>query len=92
MAERVFHISDAEAASNFASLLARVRAGAEIVIEHDKEPVAILRAPTPIRRTLSECIELLPENSTATIDEDFAKDIEAVVASHLEPLEPPKWE
>src|ERR1700678_1202396 len=31
----------------------------------------------PARRTLAECIAMLPENSTATIDEDFAKDVEA---------------
>ena len=32
MAKHVIHISEAEAASNFADVLARVRAGAEIVI------------------------------------------------------------
>lgn len=92
MAGNIIRISEAEAANNFASLLARVRAGAEVVIEHDREPVAVLRAPTPPRRTLSECIALLPRDSTATIDQDFAKDIEAVVSSHQEPLEPPIWE
>ncbi|HEY6248959.1 MAG TPA: hypothetical protein VI685_03300 [Candidatus Angelobacter sp.] len=92
MADHVIHISEAEAARNFASLLARVRAGAEIVIEHDKLPVAVLRAPAPSRRTISECMALLSEDSTATIDDAFAKDVEAVVASHLEPAEPPKWE
>lgn len=92
MADHVIHISDAEAARNFSLLLARVRAGAEIVIEHEKLPVAVLRAPAPIRRTISECMALLPEDSGATIDEDFAKDVEAVVESHREPLDPPKWE
>src|SRR5205823_10323780 len=43
-----------------ALLLARVRSGAEIVIEHDAEPVAILHAPA--RRTISECLALLPNN------------------------------
>jgi len=33
MADHVIHISKAEAASNLADLLARVRAGPEIVIE-----------------------------------------------------------
>ena len=33
MAERVIHISAAEAASDFGKLLERVRAGAEVVIE-----------------------------------------------------------
>ena len=92
MADHVIHISDAEAARNFSLLLARVRAGAEIVIEHEKLPVAVLRAPAPTRRTISECIALLPEDSRATIDEAFVKDVEAVVESHREPIEPPKWE
>jgi antitoxin (DNA-binding transcriptional repressor) of toxin-antitoxin stability system len=43
MGGRVIHISDAEAVSDFASLLDRVRAGDEIVIEHDAHPVAVLR-------------------------------------------------
>jgi hypothetical protein len=30
--------------------------------------------------------------STATLDEDFAKDVEAGIASHREPLEPPTWD
>ena len=88
MADRVIHISEAEAASDFAGLLARVRAGAEVVIESGKLPVAVIHAPVPPRRSISECIALLPEDSTATIDADFAKDVEAAVESHREPLEP----
>ena len=68
---------------------ARVRAGAEIVIESGKLPVAVIHAPVPPRRSISECIALLPEDSTATIDPDFARDVEAAVESHREPLEPP---
>ena len=92
MAEHIIHISEAEAASSFASLLARVRAGAEIVIEHNAQPVAVLRAPVLVRRTISECIALLPEDSTATIDADFAKDVEAAIESHREPLDASAWE
>ena len=47
MGNRVIHISDAEAASDFASLLDRVRAGEEVVIEHDARPVAVLRPAPP---------------------------------------------
>jgi antitoxin (DNA-binding transcriptional repressor) of toxin-antitoxin stability system len=43
MGNRMIHISDAEAASEFASLLDRVRAGAEVVIEHDARPIVVLR-------------------------------------------------
>ncbi len=92
MTKHVIHISDAEAASDFAALLAHVRAGAEVVIEHDARPVAVLHAAEPVRRTISECIALLPKDSTATIDPDFAKDVEAAVERHREPLNPPAWD
>jgi len=93
MSKHVIRISESEAtATNVATLLARVRAGAEIVIESDARPVAVLRAPEPVRRTISECIALLPEDSTATIDPDFSRDVEAAVESHREPLDPPAWD
>lgn len=85
------HISAAEAAGDFTALLARVRAGAEIVIESGDGPVAVLRPPAPPFRSIEECIALLPEDSSATIDEDFARDVEAAVAAHREPLDPPAW-
>ena len=88
----MIHVSEADAASDFAGLLARVRAGAEIVIESGKLPVAVIHAPVPPRRSISECIALLPEDSTATIDADFAKDVEAAVEGHREPLDPPAWD
>jgi prevent-host-death family protein len=93
MAKHVIHISDAEAASDFASLLDRVRAGAEIVIEHDARPVAVVRPAEPHVRRLSESLRLAREHgSTATLDPDFAKDVEAAVESHREPLSPPAWD
>lgn len=93
MADRVLHISEEEAASDFASVLARVRAGVEVVIESaSRLPLAVMHSPPPPRRTISECIALLPADSTAVMDADFAKDIEAAVASHREPLEPPAWD
>ena len=91
MADHVIHISEAEAASDFSGLLARVRAGAEVVIESGKLPV-VIHAPIPPRRSISECIALLAEDSTATIDADFARDVEAAVESHREPLELPAWD
>jgi len=41
------------------------------------------------RRSIEECIALLPADSPATIDEDFASDVAAAVAAHREPLNPP---
>ena len=93
MAKRVIHISEKEAATtNVATLLAHVRAGGEVVIENGKQPVAVVRPAEPVRRTISECIALLPEDSTATIDADFAKDVAAAIESHREPLDPPAWD
>jgi prevent-host-death family protein len=43
MAKNVIHISEAEAARDFAGLLARVRAGDEIVIGDAAHPVAVVR-------------------------------------------------
>ncbi len=86
------HMSEAEAARDFAGLLQRVRAGAEIFIESDAAPVVILRTPTPAHRSIEECLALLPEESTATIDEDFPRDVQEAVAAHREPLNPPAWD
>jgi antitoxin (DNA-binding transcriptional repressor) of toxin-antitoxin stability system len=93
MAKHVIRISTKEAAATtVARLLDRVRAGAEIVIEDDARPVAILHSAEPLRRTISECIALLPEDSLATIDPGFSEDVEAAIASHREPLDPPAWD
>jgi antitoxin (DNA-binding transcriptional repressor) of toxin-antitoxin stability system len=88
----MFHISEIEAARDFAALLARVRAGADVVIESDAAPVAVLRMPLPPRRSIEECIALLPADSDATIDEDFASDVAAAVEAHREALNPPAWD
>ncbi|HWF67735.1 MAG TPA: hypothetical protein VN670_10530 [Acidobacteriaceae bacterium] len=78
------HISAAEAARDFAGLLARVRAGAEVVIEDGPLTVAVLHTPAPPGRSIEECTALLPENSSATIDEQFAHDVQQAVAGHRE--------
>jgi antitoxin (DNA-binding transcriptional repressor) of toxin-antitoxin stability system len=86
----VIHISEAEAARDLHGLLARVRAGEEIVIEKEASPAVVLRvAERPLRR-LSESLRLAKEHgSTVTLDGGFARDLEAVVNSHPEPLENP---
>jgi len=93
MAKEVIHISEKEAESNFASLLARVREGAEVVIERDARPVAVVRPAEPHVRLLSESLRLAKEHgSTATLDGDFARDLEEIINSHREPLNPPAWD
>jgi antitoxin (DNA-binding transcriptional repressor) of toxin-antitoxin stability system len=87
-----FHISEADAARDFAGLMARVRAGVEVVIESDASPVAIIHTPLPLSRTLEEAVALLAEDSTAVMDESFARDVEAAIAYHREPMNPPSWD
>jgi len=93
MADHVIHISEAEAARDFGKLLARVRAGAEVVIESDTLPIVVVRPVEPHVRLLSESLRLAREHaSTATLDADFARDVEAGINSHREPLNPPAWD
>ena len=93
MADSVIHILKEEASSDFAGLLARVRAGAEAVIESGKLPVAVVRPAEPHVRLLSESLRLAKEHaSTATLDGDFARDLEVAINSHREPLNPPAWD
>jgi len=91
---KVIHISEAEAASDFASLMARVRSGTEVVIEDNARPVAIVRpVAEPSVRRLSESLRLARENgSTVTLDRDFGRDLEEIINSHREPLSPPTWD
>jgi len=85
------HISEAEAYRDFAGVLARVRAGDEVVIEDVASPAVVLHTALdrPLRR-LSESLRLAKEHgSTATLDGGFAHDLEAVVNSHPEPIRNP---
>ncbi len=90
------HISEADAARDFAGLMARVRAGAEIVIENDMLPVAVIHTPVPLRRSTSECIALARKHEeetgeAPTLDSDFAVEVEEVIGSR-KPWNPPAWD
>lgn len=91
METQVLHVTESDLVRDVRSVLRRVETGAEIVIERDAHPIAVLRSAAPPRRKLSECIALLSDDSSATIDPDWASDVEAAVASHREALEPPVW-
>jgi antitoxin (DNA-binding transcriptional repressor) of toxin-antitoxin stability system len=96
MADHVIHISEAEAASDFAGVLARVREGAEVVIESGKLPVAVIRPAEPHVRLLSESIALAKAHAKElgfepTLDPDFAADLEDIIKSRT-PREISSWE
>ena len=86
------HMTEAEVAGNFAAALEKVRQGLEVVVDDGHQAIAVLRPAEPPRRKISECIAMLSADSTATIDADFAGDVEAAVAAHREPVEPPAWD
>lgn len=92
MSMATIRISEAEAIRDIAGLLARAHGGEEIIIEKDAtSPAVVLRTliERPMRK-LSESLRLAKEHgSTATLDDDFSRDLEAVVNSHSEPLENP---
>src|SRR5258708_24626804 len=97
MAKDVIHISDAEAANDFASLLDRVSAGAEVIIERNSPPVAAVRqAEGPRGRLLSQSIALAETHAkelgyAPTIDPDFAADLREIINART-PWNPPSWE
>ena len=69
---------------DFGALLERVQAGAEVVIERDAQPLAVIRAAAPARRTISERIALAGSHEKETgqspvLDPDFAADVEEIV-------------
>jgi antitoxin (DNA-binding transcriptional repressor) of toxin-antitoxin stability system len=89
----VLHITKSELARDVDGVLEKVRAGAEVVIEDNNRAVAVIKTPplpkTPQRhgRMLSDCIALADAHgSTATLDDEFGKDLEEIIQSHPEPL------
>jgi antitoxin (DNA-binding transcriptional repressor) of toxin-antitoxin stability system len=96
MSMAVIHISEAEAAGDFAGLMARVRAGEEIVIESDSHPIAIIRAATPSRRSISESIALAEARSKElgykpVMDTGFAADMEEIIRNR-KPRDTSAWD
>jgi antitoxin (DNA-binding transcriptional repressor) of toxin-antitoxin stability system len=90
------HISEADAARDFAALMARVRAGAEVLIENGKLPVAVIHAPAQSARTISECIALAKKHEeesgeSAVLEADFASDVEEIIRNR-KPWNPPAWD
>ena len=91
-------ISEAEAARDFAGLLARVRAGEEIVIESGSCAVAIVRpAGDEFRpRLLSESIALAKRHAEELgyeprLDPEFAADLKEIMDNRT-PWTPPACE
>ena len=90
------HISEDEAARDFAGLMARVRAGAEVVIESGSAPIATVRPAAPPGRSLSESIAIIDARAkergySAVLDPDFSADMEEIIANR-KPRDTSAWD
>lgn len=89
-------ISEADATRDFAAVLARVRAGEEVVIEKDAQPVAIVKGTEPARRSISESIALAEAHSRElgykpVMDREFAADLQDIIRNR-KPRETSAWD
>lgn len=96
MEHDVVRVSSAEAIRDIAAILEQVENGAEVIVEKDRRAVARIRPAARPGRLLSECIELAKAHEekrgfALTLDDGFANDLEEIIASHREPLEP-RWD
>lgn len=83
------YLTEADLARDVRAALDKVRQGMEIVIEQDRRPVAVLKAPEVTGRKLSEIIAALEASgANALVDEDFARDVEEGVKAYREPWDP----
>ena len=90
-------MTEAEAARDFHAVLERVREGAEVVIEQDHRPVAVIRTPTGPGRPIAECIAIAKAYEerlgyAPVPDEDFARDVQEGIDAHREPLDLSAWD
>ena len=85
-------MSEAEVVKDIQGVLERVRQGAEVIVEQDDRTVAIIKPITGPGRPIEECIAIAKaRESGATLDEDFARDLEEIIASR-QPLDTSVWE
>jgi antitoxin (DNA-binding transcriptional repressor) of toxin-antitoxin stability system len=91
------YIPETEAARDLPGLLARVRAGEEIVIEKDFSPAVVLRmAVEPRGRLLSESIALAEAHAKElgyepVMDPEFAADLEEIIRNR-KPRDTSAWD
>jgi antitoxin (DNA-binding transcriptional repressor) of toxin-antitoxin stability system len=87
------HMSEGEVVKDIAGVLAKVRKGVEVVIERNHRAIAVIKAPAPAGRMISEVIaDLKARGSSAVMDDEFARDVEAGIKAHRQPWNPPSWD
>ncbi len=85
-------ITETELARDVRAVLEKIELGNEVIIEReDHRPVAVIRQPQPVGRKIGECIALAEAyeeklGCAPVPDEDFARDVQAFIDSHREPI------
>ncbi len=90
------HISEAEAARDFAGLMARVRAGVEVVIDDASPAVRLSIVAEQRGRLLSESIALAEAHARElgyepVMDTEFAADMEEIIRNRR-PRDTSAWD
>jgi hypothetical protein len=91
------HMTEAEIARNLHAALETVRNGAEILVEHNHHPFAIIKTVEGPGRAIAECIAIAKAYEqrlgyAPLPDPGFAADVQAAIDAHREPLDPPDWD
>ena len=91
-AKMTLRITEAELARDVRAVLEKIERGAEVIIERDDHrPLAVMKAPQPVGRKISDCIELAKAHEAKlgyqpTPDPDFAKDVQEGIDERREPI------
>ncbi len=94
--ERV-HMTEAQVAGDFAAVLERLKHGAEVVVEQDHRPVAVISPVKGPGRPIDECIALAKAHEARlgyapVPDADFGADVQAAIDAHRDPLDTSVWD
>jgi antitoxin (DNA-binding transcriptional repressor) of toxin-antitoxin stability system len=86
------HMTEAEVVKDIQAVLEKVSQGAEVVVERGYRTLAVIAPVKGPGRPIDECIALAEAHgSGATLDEDFAKDLQQII-SNRRPLDTSAWE
>lgn len=88
-------MTEAEVANDFAAVLRKIQHGAEVIVDRNGTPFAVIKPAEPEPRTLSELISLaeqreIKRGSKITLDDNFAADVEEIVNAR-KPWLPQSW-
>ena len=89
-------MSEAEVANDFAAVLYKIQDGAEVIVDRNGQPVAIIKAPQPKPGTFSELVLKAEQREkergyAITLDKEYADDVEQIVHDR-KPWLPRSWD